>query len=261
MPESSQPPATWAGEEAAVWPLWDALILHERDLGTQQDLPLLSPGGPLFNHRRFASCKCVYVFGGFWTNHHKRINEPLFCQPIINRLLYSPNSALSICYLCVMTNTEVRKWRNTASLILMVSIGDHPGGIPWRLRELGRAAVFDDARLDPGVGQTDCLDSKLPFVVILLPFSRRVSALRLASLTILSGWVWYKAGSKEMVMKPLKFLAIMRWWWHRHCRSGSCFNCYSDFCAQVSVGLENCQDLIADLDQALRTAIKCWQKW
>ena len=32
----------------------------------------------------------------------------------------------------------------------MVSIGDHPGGIPWRLRELGRAAVFDDARLDPG---------------------------------------------------------------------------------------------------------------
>ena len=55
--------------------------------------------------------------------------------------------------------------------------------------------------------------------------------------------------------------AIMRWWWHRHCRSGSCCNCYSDFCAQVSVGLENCQDLIADLDQALRTAIKCWQKW
>ena len=125
----------------------------------------LSRWGPHFQHRRFASCKCVYVFGGFWTNHHKRINEPLFCQPIINRLLYSPNSALSICYLCVMTNTEVRKWRNTASLILMVSIGDHPGGIPWRLRELGRAAVFDDARLDPGVGQTDCLDSKLPVVV------------------------------------------------------------------------------------------------
>ena len=45
MPESSQPPATWAGEEAAVWPLWDALLLHQRGLGAQQDLPLLSPGG------------------------------------------------------------------------------------------------------------------------------------------------------------------------------------------------------------------------
>ena len=67
VPESSQSPATRAGEKAAVWPLWDALILHERGLGTQQDLPLLSPGEPHFKHRRFAfaSCKCVYVFGGF----------------------------------------------------------------------------------------------------------------------------------------------------------------------------------------------------
>ena len=105
VPESSQPPATWAGEEAAVWPLRDALLLHQRGLGTQQDLPLLPPGGPHFKHRRFAfvSCKCVYVFGGFWTNHQKRINEPLFCQPIINRLLYSPNPVIRICYLCVMT--------------------------------------------------------------------------------------------------------------------------------------------------------------
>ena len=135
---------------------------------------------------------------------------------------------------------------------------------PWR-NPLEATRAWQSCRIWWRTPRSRCgvnwLDSKLPFVVILLPFSRRVSALRLASLTILSGWVWYKAGSKEMVMKPLKFLAIMRWWWHRHCRSGSCFNCYSDFCAQVSVGLENCQDLIADLDQALRTAIKCWQKW
>jgi len=31
----------------------------------------------------------------------------------------------------------------------------------------------------------------------------------------------------------------------------------TDNLIRVSVGLENCQDLIADLDQALRTAIKC----
>ena len=49
VPKPCQPPTTRAGAEAAVRPLWDALLLHQRRAGAQQKIPFCSKGGDSTN--------------------------------------------------------------------------------------------------------------------------------------------------------------------------------------------------------------------